>query len=127
MKLTNPDRLFPIEPSTRKLARQLYEPIADLPILSPHGHCDPQWFAENARFPDPAQLFVVPDHYVFRMLVSQGVPMADLGVPRADGSNTETDPRKIWRLFAENFHLFRGTPSSIWTAMSLQLTDPMLW
>ena len=120
MKLTNPDRLFPIEPSTRKLARALYEPIADLPILSPHGHCDPQWFAENARFPDPAQLFVVPDHYVFRMLVSQGVPMADLGVPRADGSSSETDPRKIWRIFAENFHLFRGTPSSIWLNHSFE-------
>ena len=120
MKLTHPDRLFPIEPSTRKLARELYEPIADLPILSPHGHCDPQWFAQNARFPDPAQLFVVPDHYVFRMLVSQGVPMADLGVPLADGSNTETDPRKIWRLFADNFHLFRGTPSSIWLNHSFE-------
>lgn len=120
MKLTHPNRLFPIEPSTRKLARELYEPIADLPILSPHGHCDPQWFAENARFPDPAQLFVVPDHYVFRMLVSQGVPMEDLGVPLSDGSPTETDPRKIWRLFAENFHLFRGTPSSIWLNHSFE-------
>ena len=120
MKLTHPDRLFPIEPSTRKLARALYEPIADLPILSPHGHCDPQWFAENARFPDPAQLFVVPDHYVFRMLVSQGVPMADLGIARADGGKSQTDPRKIWRLFAKNFHLFRGTPSSIWLNHSFE-------
>jgi len=120
MKLTHPDRLFPIEPSTRKLSRELYEPIADLPIISPHGHCDPQWFAQNKRFPDPAQMFVVPDHYVFRMLVSQGIPMADLGVPLADGSSTETDPRKIWRLFAENFHLFRGTPSSIWLNHSFE-------
>ena len=120
MKLTHPDRLFPIEPTLRKLARELYEGIAELPILSPHGHCDPQWFAENKRFPDPAQLFVIPDHYVFRMLVSQGVSMSDLGIPRADGSTTETDPRTIWRLFAENYHLFRGTPSSIWLNHSFE-------
>jgi glucuronate isomerase len=120
MKLTDPDRLFPVDPQLRKLARDLYDPIAGLPIISPHGHCDPRWFAENARFPDPAQLFVVPDHYVFRMLVSQGVPMADLGVPRADGSVTEADPRKIWRRFAENYHLMRGTPSALWLDHSFE-------
>lgn len=109
-----PDRLFPADPDLRALARGLYERVADLPIVSPHGHCDPRWFAENARFPDPAQLFVVPDHYVFRMLVSQGVPLEALGVPYADGSVPEADPRGIWRLFAQNFHLFRGTPSSLW-------------
>lgn len=120
MKLTDPDRLFPVEPHVRKLARTLYEPVAELPIISPHGHCDPRWFAENARFPDPAQLFVVPDHYVFRMLVSQGVPLSDLGVPRIDGGRIETDPRTIWRRFAENYHLFRGTPSSIWLNHSFE-------
>jgi len=119
-KLTNPDRLFPIEAQTRKLARELYEGIAELPILSPHGHCDPRWFAENDRFPDPAQLFVVPDHYVFRMLVSQGVPLADLGIPSIDGKKTEADPRTIWRRFAENYYLFRGTPSSIWLDHSFE-------
>ena len=75
---------------------------------------------KNERFPDPAQLFVVPDHYVFRMLVSQGVPMADLGVPRVDGGAVETDPRKIWHRFAENYHLLRGTPSSMWLDHSFE-------
>ena len=88
--------------------------MRDLPIISPHGHTDPRWYAEDAPFPDPAQLFVVPDHYVFRMLCSQGVPLTDLGVPRADGGPTETDGRRIWRRFAENYHLFRGTPSRLW-------------
>ncbi|GGB19287.1 glucuronate isomerase [Allosediminivita pacifica] len=120
MALTDPDRLFPAEPALRGLARELYEGIADLPIISPHGHCDPRWFAENARFPNPAELFVVPDHYVFRMLVSQGVPLTDLGVPRVDGGATESDPRLIWRRFAENFHLFRGTPSSMWLNHSFE-------
>ena len=120
MPLTDPDRLFPIEPQARKLARALYERVAQLPIISPHGHCDPRWFAENAPFPDPAQLFVVPDHYVFRMLVSQGVPMDDLGLPRADGSVSEADPRIIWRRFAENYHLFRGTPSAMWLDHSFE-------
>lgn len=89
MSLTDPDRLLPVESQARKITRALYEPIAELPIISPHGHCDPSWFADNARFPDPAQLFVVPDHYVFRMLVSQGISLNDLGVPRADGGKIE--------------------------------------
>lgn len=114
MALTDPDRLFPVDASLRSLARDLYQSVKDLPIISPHGHCDPRWFAENARFPNPAELFVIPDHYVFRMLVSQGIPMADLGVPRVDGGPIQTDPRTIWRTFARNFKLFRGTPSAMW-------------
>lgn len=120
MPLTDPDRLFPVEPSLRALARSLYDDVKDLPIVSPHGHCDPRWFAENERFPNPAELFVIPDHYVFRMLVSQGVPMTSLGVPRVDGGPVESDPRTIWRLFAERFHLFRGTPSALWLDHSFE-------
>ncbi|SEM98751.1 glucuronate isomerase [Palleronia pelagia] len=110
----DPDRLFPADARTRDIARQLHAGIADRPILSPHGHCDPSWFAENAPFSDPAHLFVVPDHYIFRMLVSQGVQLSDLGVPRVDGGPVETDPRKIWRRFAAHYHLFRGTPTRLW-------------
>ena len=114
------DRLFPMEGRARDLARALYASVRDLPILSPHGHTDPRWFAENAAFADPAQLFVTPDHYVFRMLQSQGVPLEDLGVPRADGGAIEADPRKIWRLFASYYHLFRGTPSRLWLDHAFQ-------
>ncbi len=114
MKLTDPDRLFPVDETSRAVARTLYESVKDLPILSPHGHCNPRWFAENSRFPNPAELFIVPDHYIFRMLVSQGVPMTDLGIPRTDSGETEGDPRTIWRHLAENYHLFRGTPSAMW-------------
>ncbi|MEO3997393.1 glucuronate isomerase [Mesorhizobium sp. CAU 1732] len=112
--LLNEDRLFPIDPATRTLARELFGLVRDLPIISPHGHTDPAWYARNERFPDPAQLIVVPDHYVFRMLFSQGVRLEDLGVPRADGGAVEADGRAIWHRFAENYHLFRGTPSRIW-------------
>jgi glucuronate isomerase len=114
MPLLDPDRLFPTDPATRGLARDLYDGVSGLPIVSPHGHTDPRWYATDAPFPDPAQLFVVPDHYVFRMLHSQGVSLSDLGVPRADGGPTETDARTIWRRFAERYHLFRGTPSRLW-------------
>ncbi|HVI99058.1 MAG TPA: glucuronate isomerase [Sphingomonas sp.] len=114
-KLTlHPDRLFPAEATTRTIARRLYDAIKDLPIISPHGHTDPGWFATDAPFEDAASLFIVPDHYVFRMLYSQGVPLEQLGVPRADGGPTEGDARAIWRRFAENYHLFRGTPSRMW-------------
>ena len=112
--LLDEDRLFPVEPSVRSLARALYAEVRDLPIISPHGHTDPRWFAENERFSDPAQLLVVPDHYIFRMLVSQGVPLEALGVAPVDGGAVETDGRAIWRLFAANYYLFRGTPTRSW-------------
>ena len=112
--MLHPDRLFPVDPATRAVARRLYESVRDLPIVSPHGHTDPRWFAYDEPFADPATLFVVPDHYVFRMLMSQGLRLEDLGVPRRDGGPVETDGRKIWRLFCENWKLFRGTPSRMW-------------
>ncbi|KFE36488.1 glucuronate isomerase [Thioclava atlantica] len=114
MTLLHEDRLLPVEPGLRTLARDLYTAVKDAPIVSPHGHTDPRWYAEDTPFPDPAQLLVTPDHYVFRMLHSQGVALEDLGVPRADGGVSETDGRKIWRLFGQNYHLFRATPSRIW-------------
>ncbi len=120
MTLLDEDRLFPVEPSVRNIARALYEEVRNLPIISPHGHTDPRWYAENEAFPDPAKLFVTPDHYVFRMLHSQGIPLEALGVPRVDGGATEQDPRKIWRLFATNYHLLRATPSRLWLDHSFQ-------
>jgi glucuronate isomerase len=110
----HPDRLFPPEPPVRAMARELHAAVADLPIISPHGHCDPAWFAEDTPFPDPSALLITPDHYVFRMIHSAGVPLESLGVPRQDGGWFERDPRRIWRRFAEHYHRFRGTPSRLW-------------
>ena len=112
--LIHEDRLFPPDPSARGVARRLYEHVRDLPIVSPHGHTDPRWYAEDQPFADPARLFVVPDHYIFRMLYSQGVKLEDLGLRRRDGGPVETDGRRIWRHFAEHYHLFRGTPTRAW-------------
>lgn len=110
----HPDRLFSPEPTQRAIARRLYAEIASLPIVSPHGHTDPAWFATDAPFENATELLLVPDHYVFRMLYSQGVDLDALGIPCADGSRAPVDPRAAWRLLAERFHLFRGTPSSLW-------------
>ncbi|MCI4589896.1 glucuronate isomerase [Sphingobium sp. BYY-5] len=110
----HPDRLFPSDPKTRDIARALYATVKDLPIVSPHGHTDPRWFAYDEPFANPADLLIVPDHYVFRMLYSQGVKLEELGVPTIDGSATAGDPRAIWHRFAANYHLFRGTPSRMW-------------
>jgi len=116
----DPDRVFSPNPNVRARARDLYAGIADLPILAPHGHVEPALLANpDARFGNPAELFIIPDHYVFRMLYSQGVPMESLGVPRTDGGPVETDPRKIWRTFCEHFHLFRGTPTALWLKAEL--------
>ena len=108
------DRLFPSDATQRAIARRLYAGVRTLPIVSPHGHTDPQWFAHNKPFADPATLLVIPDHYVFRMLYSHGVSLESLGVPRTDGGLVEKDSRRIWRLFAQHWHLFRGTPTQIW-------------
>jgi glucuronate isomerase len=110
----NPERYFSSNPVERSIARQLYERIKDLPLLCPHGHVDPRLFAENKPFPDPTELLVIPDHYLFRMLYSQGIPMENLGIPHVDGRVMEQDRRAIWQLVAENFHLFRGTPTGMW-------------
>lgn len=108
------DRLFPVDFATRAVARRLYAEVQNLPIVSPHGHTDPRWYADDAPFPDPARLFVTPDHYIFRMLYSQGVTLEEMGIPRRDGGEVETDARKIWRKFAERYYLFRGTPTRLW-------------
>ncbi len=113
------DRLFPSEPSQRAIARRLHAEVRGLPIVSPHGHTDPRWFAEDQPFADPASLLIIPDHYVYRMLYSQGVPLEALGVARLDGKPVEQDGRKIWRLFAERWHLFRGTPTRLWFTQEL--------
>ena len=112
--LLDPDRLFPADPATKEITRVLYEGVKTLPIISPHGHTDPRWFAENQCFTDASSLLLIPDHYLFRMLYSQGIAMEDLGIPRIDGGPVETDTRKIWHILAANYHLFRGTPSSLW-------------
>ncbi|KMT63746.1 glucuronate isomerase [Catenovulum maritimum] len=113
-RFLHPDRLFSAEPKARDLSRALYQSISDLPIISPHGHTDPSWFADNQNFKNATELLIIPDHYVFRMLYSQGISLNDLGIPTIDGSYTETDYRKIWHLFAQNYHLFAGTPSRMW-------------
>jgi len=107
------DRLFPADPGTRAIARRLYQSVRVLPILSPHGHTDPEWFARNEPFPNPTELLLAPDHYLYRMLHSQGIPLESLGVPSRRGPS-QVDPREAWRLFARHFHLFRGTPSAGW-------------
>jgi glucuronate isomerase len=108
--LIHEDRLFPAEPGARAIAKSLYAHVRNLPIISPHGHTQAAWFAQNLPFPNPAQLLVQPDHYVFRMLYSQGVPLEDLEIGVAEMK----DPRKVWRIFASHFYLFRGTPSWLW-------------
>lgn len=108
--LLHEDRLFPSEPGARKIAKALYEHIRHLPIISPHGHTQAAWFAKNEPFPDPAKLLVQPDHYIFRMLYSQGISLDDLEI----GGEQCSDPRKVWRIFASNYHLFRGTPTRLW-------------
>jgi glucuronate isomerase len=122
VKLTmHPDRLFPSDNVIREIARRLYSQVKDLPIISPHGHTDPRWFAENKPFENPTALLIQPDHYLLRMLYSQGISMESLGIRRRDGGGAENseirveqDPRKIWRLFAEHYYLFRGTPTRMW-------------
>ncbi|MHA6670378.1 glucuronate isomerase [Homoserinimonas sp. A447] len=109
------DRLLPIDPRTRAIARELYQAVATLPIISPHGHVDPGLLLDNAPFSDPAELFITRDHYVTRLLHAAGVNLADLGA----GTSEAPDPRAVWRLLAENWHLFAGTSSGYWLTHEL--------
>ena len=90
----------------------MYDQIVDLPLLSPHGHTDPRWFADDEPFEDPTSLLITPDHYLTRMLYSQGVPLEALGVRPLDGGDV-TGSRDAWRTFAAHVHLFRATPSGV--------------
>lgn len=111
----SPDRCFSPEPEQRARARALYAQVRELPIVSPHGHVDPALLADpEARFGTPADLLIIPDHYVYRMLYSQGIVLEQLGVPTRDGTPVETDHRRIWQVFADHFHLFVGTPTGLW-------------
>jgi glucuronate isomerase len=114
--LIHPDRLFSAEPNTRRIARTLYEQVQTLPLVSPHGHTSAAWFARNEPFPDPAKLIVQPDHYIHRMLYSQGVSLEDLEI----GQPELKDPRKVWHTFASHYYLFRGTPTRMWLDFAFQ-------
>src|SRR6266581_3717830 len=109
----HPDRLFPAEPRVRAIARGLYDSIKDLPIVSPHGHCDPAWFAIDAPWRNATELLLAPDHYLYRMLYSQGVSLDALGMASRAGPSA-ADPREAWHLLASHYYLFRATPSRLW-------------
>ncbi len=114
------DRYFGPDPRQKEVAQRLYAQVANLPLICPHGHVDPRMFADpDYSFGSPADLLIVPDHYVFRMLYSQGVPMESLGIPRKDGGKVAKDHRKVWQTFADHFHLFRATPTGMWLAHEL--------
>lgn len=114
--LLHEDRLFPADPVIRAISRSLYSSVRSLPIISPHGHTQAAWFASNQPFPNPAKLFVTPDHYIYRMLYSQGVAMEDLEI----GNEELKDPDRVWKIFASHYHLFRGTPTRIWLDYAFQ-------
>lgn len=111
------DRLLPAEPGVRAVARDLYQRIAARPILSPHGHVDPAVLVDDRPFSNPADLLVTNDHYVTRLLHANGVPLAALGI--GEGGS---DPREIWRAFADHWHVFAGTASGYWLEYELRST-----
>ena len=108
------NRFFDSDPAIRRAARTVYDETRDLPLVCPHGHVEPGLLAENEPFPEPTALLLTPDHYIFRMLYSRGIAMESLGIPTRDGTPVESDPRKIWQTFGENYHLFRATPTGAW-------------
>ena len=109
------DRYFDPDPRQKEIALHLYNRVKNLPLICPHGHVDPRMFSDpDYSFGSPADLLIIPDHYVFRMLYSQGIPLEKLGIPRRDDGDVERDHRKIWQTFADNFFLFRGTPTGVW-------------
>jgi glucuronate isomerase len=115
----DPDRLLPSDPATRAVARQLYDRVAALPIISPHGHVDPALLADNEAFPDPAELLIRRDHYVTRLIHAAGVPLEQLGVPERASGSVAVGAREVWRSFCEHWYLFAGTASGYWLQSGL--------
>src|SRR5450432_1597257 len=114
------DRYFSPDPAQKRIAHALYTGALHLPLICPHGHVDPRMFTDpDYSFGTPADLLIIPDHYIYRMLYSRGIALERLGIPRLDGSPVETDHKKIWQLFADNFYLFRGTPTGMWLTQEL--------
>src|SRR5690349_5152765 len=115
------DRYFAPDPAQRIIAQGLYDQVKNLPLICPHGHVDPRMFADpDYRFGTPVDLLIIPDHYIFRMLYSQGISLEALAVPPKNGRTVETDHRKIWQLVCDHWYLFRGTPTGIWLRDELQ-------
>ncbi|MET0975571.1 MAG: glucuronate isomerase [Leifsonia sp.] len=108
------DRLFPSDPATRDVARSLYERVADLPIISPHGHVDPALLVDDEPFPNPAELFIRFDHYVTRLMHAAGVTLDALGIPDREAGGDPASPREVWRTFSAHWHLYAGTASGYW-------------
>jgi glucuronate isomerase len=109
------ERFFTPEPTQRRMAYELYLRVKNLPLICPHGHVDPQLLAAPSYdWGSPVDLLLIPDHYIFRMLYSHGIPLESLGIPHSDGTPVEQDHRKIWQTLCDHWYLFRGTPSSIW-------------
>ena len=109
-----PDRLFPADPRTRDLARELHALVSDAPIVSPHGHVDPRILVDDAPFPDPAALLITGDHYVTRLLHAGGASLPELGI----GSDA-APAREVWRRFCAGWPRFAGTASAGWLTETL--------
>jgi len=115
MKLDlDPDRLFPVDPATRDVARALYAGVAALPILSPHGHVDPSILQADDPFGNPAELLIRYDHYVTRLMHAAGVQLTELGIPDRLSNAPVASPREAWRTFCAHWHLYAGTASGYW-------------
>ena len=109
------NRYFSSDPARNSAALALYDSVADLPLICPHGHVDPRLFADpNYHFGSPVDLLIIPDHYVLRMLYSQGISLEELGIPPLSGATAPRDHRAVWRTVCANWHLFRATPTGIW-------------
>lgn len=114
--------LMPVEASTRDLAVGLYELVSSLPIISPHGHVDPQMLWENRRFASAADLFIYHNHYVTRLLHADGVDLAMVRAPKGESNSDRSKQHAIeaWKIFAERWHLFAGTASGYWFVRELR-------
>ena len=96
------------------LAREIFAQMNKWPIISPHGHVAAELILENKQFSNPVELLIKPDHYLTRMLFSQGISYEKLDLPNKSAVVKGISPQEIWRIFAKNWKLFRGTPSRIW-------------
>ncbi len=115
--MLHPDRFLPADPGVRQIARDILATTLSAPIVSPHGHVDPELFISNVHFRDPTRLLISPDHYVTRLLHARGASLADLGVGQVPLD--ETGSRRAFVVLCEAWESLAGTAVRGWLTTQL--------
>ena len=93
-------------------AVELFQSVADLPIIDYHNHINPVDLANNRRYENLTQLWLSLDPYKHRLMRINGVPEAQITGPASD--------REKFQRWAETLPRALGNPLFHWSALELK-------